>query len=716
VRSEALIVAQPSCEQWEKLPYAAEAARALADSLASNGYTVAGADLLDGSDKHHAEEALANWFGSVPRDGHLILFWTGHGALDGGHYLVCRNSPRSGLTAFNAIDASNLGPVIANSHAEKILVILDACYSGHGASEIASSVARILALRTPAPGQERAIAVIASAHPLEKAREGIFCGAVRSVLFEPKTPRLWSEKDAFIHSEFFARAIGKLLPSDVSRPEYKADGIGQNFIPNPLYRPGQIAEIVEERAWRLQQSGGAEHFDLAARGIEVGGSGWYFSGRRELLRKLVAWLESATNGVRVVTGPPGCGKSAVMGRLATLSDPEYRKAAMQAGVLRLYGEVTIPPEGIVDVAIHAKGKTLDDCAYAVAQALAIPIEKEVAVDVDTLVAEVGNLDRRVTIVIDGLDEAASGHGEIVAKNLIVSLGQLALVRVLVGCRRSVDGKVVPTGEARHDRLRRVFGLSVRIDDLEDEPATHNDIAEYVRLRLADSPKHYGDLSTIREAAERVAKHAEGVFLYARIVSRTLQELDRLDGTLPANALEAFAQDLKSRFGSDEQKVDDLLAALAWSEGKGLTRRAWPQVANALCFGFYDDDDVQWALDHAGWHIIETSEDGQAVYRLAHQALADYYRSRFNSREAQQLIVEALIRQITGAAWLDCDGYLRRHLADHAAQCDMLGSLICDPGYLAVAEPVRLATLLPSVEGDRRAGPGILDRTISGISA
>ena len=70
--------------------------------------------------------------------------------------------------------------------------------------------------------------------------------------------------------------------------------------------------------------------------------------------------------------------------------------------------------GIIDVAIHAKGKTLDDCARALAQALGIPIGKEVAVDIEALVAAIGRIDRRVTIMIDALDEAASGQGRVIA--------------------------------------------------------------------------------------------------------------------------------------------------------------------------------------------------------------------------------------------------------------------------------------------------------------
>lgn len=269
-----------------------------------------------------------------------------------------------------------------------------------------------------------AIAVIASAHPLEKAQEGMFCNALRSVLFDPIAVRLWSDEDEYIHSEFLARAVSKLLPSDVSRPGYKADGTGQDFVPNPRYRPGLVAEGVEERALRLSSWEGAEHFDLAARGIEVGESGWHFAGRTRLLRTLVNWLKTADQGLRIVTGPPGAGKSAVMGRLATLSDLEYRKAAIEAGVMPPDSEGTTPPEGIIDAAIHAKGKTLDDCARALARALALAIGKEVAVDVEALVAAIGKIDRRVTIMIDGLDEAASGQGHIIAARLIVPLDRL----------------------------------------------------------------------------------------------------------------------------------------------------------------------------------------------------------------------------------------------------------------------------------------------------
>src|SRR5208282_761687 len=98
-----------------------------------------------------------------------------------------------------------------------------------------------------------------------------------------------------------------------------------------------------------------------------------------------------------------------------------------------------------------------------------------------------------------------------------------------------------------------------------------------------------------------------------------------------------------------------------------------------------------------WHIIEAGEDGQTVYRLAHQALADHYRAKLNEKDAHGRIIDALIQGISGAGWLDCDRYLWRHLADHAAKAECLDDLIPDPGYLAVADPGRLLIALSRVQ-------------------
>src|SRR5258708_7922928 len=103
MRSEALIIAQPTYKDWESLPRAAEAARELAQSLAKHGYALANPQLLEGSDKQHAETAIDAWFGGAPENARLILLWTGHGSSEGGaHYLVCRTSPRMKLSPFTA--------------------------------------------------------------------------------------------------------------------------------------------------------------------------------------------------------------------------------------------------------------------------------------------------------------------------------------------------------------------------------------------------------------------------------------------------------------------------------------------------------------------------------------------------------------------------------------------------------------------------------------
>jgi len=51
--------------------------------------------------------------------------------------------------------------------------------------------------------------------------------------------------------------------------------------------------------------------------------GWYFTGRAELTRELADFLRGGT-GTLVITGAAGTGKSAIIARAVTLSDPDFR--------------------------------------------------------------------------------------------------------------------------------------------------------------------------------------------------------------------------------------------------------------------------------------------------------------------------------------------------------------------------------------------------------
>jgi hypothetical protein len=246
----------------------------------------------------------------------------------------------------------------------------------------------------------------------------------------------------------------------------------------------------------------------------------------------------------------------------------------------------------------------------------------------------------LTLVVDALDESVDPDG---IGTMLKALVQEAGVRALVGSRYRPDGRPLAEGEGRCGRLLALFGQEARILDLEEETDTQGDIAAFVAARLRDS-RHRNNRTGIAQVAWAVAHKAEGVFLYARMVARTLQDAERLDGPLPDGTLDAFEADLKTRFGERRDLVDQILAALAWGQGGGLSRAVWPTVARAVSTqeGTYTDEDVAWVLDHAGSHILEAGESGQTVYRLAHQLLRDHYiAGAKHPASVQRAIVVAL---------------------------------------------------------------------------
>src|SRR5689334_22873824 len=185
---------------WEPLTQARKAAEELAEALGGRHYALELPELLQGGTKEEVERALVQWFQARSPSDRIVLYWTGHGAPNERHYLVTRESPRQGeLASWNAYATRNLGEVIAKSKAEKVLVVLDTCFSSGAVPDVAADLLEVLKNRTILPGQQRYVAFLPSAHALEKAQEAVLCRAlVKLFTGDDSRVRRWTDQDQFI--------------------------------------------------------------------------------------------------------------------------------------------------------------------------------------------------------------------------------------------------------------------------------------------------------------------------------------------------------------------------------------------------------------------------------------------------------------------------------------------------------------------------------------
>jgi hypothetical protein len=639
-------------------------ARAVAQLLLDHRFVDTGVNLVADGRSSSVRMALGAW---RPSNRRLLFYWGGHGSAlpgDGGIYLYCKETPLGDPDPANALSGRELGELLAKKRISEIVLIVDVCQAGGGAQEVVGAFKKTLVPRSFAGPLRPSLAVISSAEPGQIAQEAVFGPALLAVLKmgPPNDPSRtwWTEKDALITPEELVAALRITLHRRGARqlPDFDMTGTVGPFFPNPGFNGNspdvEVYAKKQRSAWL--PSDVREHFMAKFRGIDTADErGWYFTGREQPLRRIVTWLREADSGVLVVTGPPGCGKSAVLGRLAVLSDEGYRREAENAGALKAVTQQNDPGVGVITAGIHAKSKTLPLCMHELAAALKLPVPSDGWEEAKDLLEAVRREERSFTILVDALDEAFPSDQVSIAQDLIRGLGNIPNVRVLVGTRPDRANPDRPPADTEGEDvgpLLRILEADSTVqlgDDSEAIPA----IADYVLHRLLDlagSP-YAGHAQQARLAGEAVATRSGGIFLFARLLARNLanrSEMLDLDSAearqlLSGGVAEAFEADL-GRYGPDEQRVRDLLTALAWAEGAGLPRRqVWLAVTNALAEGRrYEESDLAWVLHNAGAHLIESSEDGQTVYRLYHQAFNDYLRRGHSEPEIQACITDALL--------------------------------------------------------------------------
>ena len=335
-------------------------------------------------------------------------------------------------------------------------------------------------------------------------------------------------------------------------------------------RQAVIAGRERERMAALRS-----HFQSRAQGLTPSWSRreWYFTGRERVLSEIVDWITAWDVDVRarIITGEPGSGKSAVLGRIVTLGHPALREKVPVQELART-GPGTIPPFGSIHSAISVQGRSVDQVAAAIGE------------DLGLAVGTAGELlaalhDRRgepAVIVVDAVDEAAE-PGRLIYELLepIASASRRTGVRLLAGMRPGLN---------RH--LVRHFGPTAVELDLDSAAYwDQRDVAAYVRRCLLaedeqDLPTPYrGQPELARQVADAVAASAGRSFLIAQLTGFALAaapavtdaELTSGQHRFPDNVGAAMDEYL-ARFAADRRKVRDLLLPLAWAEGDGLTDR------------------------------------------------------------------------------------------------------------------------------------------------
>jgi len=468
------------------------------------------------------------------------------------------------------------------------------------------------------------------------------------------------------------------------------------------------------------------HFEARSRGVPPFGnpSGWHFTGRAVALSEIVKWLSGLTTldtRARIVTGGPGSGKSALLGRLVAMSHPELRSRIPQS-VFDRAPAGTVCPAGVLAAYIYARGRTIDEIAAEVAHGLGL----DASTSEQLLFALSKNLrPMQLGVVVDAIDEAVE-PGRLV-RDLLAPLARMTA--------RSGVYLVAGTRPGQDKQLIRGFGYDCVEIDLDSEKYyDREDVVKYAESLLvvnqekppgAGAPRLFHLQQRVANIVARaVAEKAGYSFLVAYLSCLALaRDRDAMDAMLPdwevrlpasvGDAMEQYFDGL----GPHAVRVRDLLAPLAFAEGDGLTTPiVWAEVASVIGTAEYTVADVGWLLAHptASDLMIRTGlkHDSHAevvAYRLFHEALAEHLRraasSRFGAAVISRAIVTALIGAVPedseggGRLWSSADHYTRTYLSEHAAAGAVIDSLLLDFSFLVVAEPRRLLRSLCATTTD-----------------
>ncbi|MGJ5831201.1 WD40 repeat domain-containing protein [Streptomyces ossamyceticus] len=508
---------------------------------------------------------------------------------------------------------------------------------------------------------------------------------------------------------------------------------GENITAQDLRARAGHERIERERASaERQREAFARHFLPKARAsVRTDGVTWDFTGRREALRRIVTWLTDPAGNRPglVVSGAPGSGKTAVLGLIASLSDPS-RHSHVPKERVGVDAE-TLPPPDSFNTVIYAAGLSAEVISDALAHAT-----------------------RRAgtstpVVLIDAVDEAV--EPKLLVDSVLKPLLLDGSARLLLGMRTEPAAQVADLC----DEVDLDGGFA-------DPEGMRRHVEHVLRQTTEASPFRRVSAETVSQVAEGIAHVAGPSFLVGRLLAQMLAgrteppdlrpdweaELPRLPGEILERDLterftrehhrrirqeqadqldqeqaEQLARDQAERLGREQaERALDLLRPLAFAEGNGLPDEdIWAGLAGRMAGRRYDHDDVLWLREHVGSYAVRSTDQGHTVYQPHHLSLAEHLRAVSDPQAVHRCFVDYLVDHTPVHAdgtrdWRRASFYTHAYLATHIAKAgghEVLDELMLDPAYLLGAIPYRL---LGALDGHRLSADRDVSEVRSAINA
>ena len=624
---------------------------------------------LPAADRHRTNvDARLDVWSDAARARSSVVFWVGHGSSDGddAHLATYDSGADAGVAPEDFARRIRAEWGYRNSdEGTWAIVVIEAC----GAKRFVERVSHVLHGRPNVPERLGLIGASSdgSGH-LGDFRVALE-GAIRSYDLNDEEIRL-DDLVSRIRGRLYE---GRVLDVDLHRAKP---------VPRRRLIEGTVTAPLDIRAELTEFLAGLDpdergHFIPKAQGAEQGELAWYFVGRAAERARIVSWLRTSTAGMLVVTGRAGSGKSALLGNVLVHTNPALRDLLTRANLLEPVPDDQRPPDRIFDAVVHLSGMTTGELVRTLTTAAGLPeppVSAESGPELEALLTGIG--DRPFCLLVDALDEAQEPAS--IASSVLRGLAALPGCRVVIGTRKSIkEGPDQPDTEDEDllDALGRAAStVTVEVDRA---PAA---IATYVRRRLGIALS-LGEAAVDRVVALVGARPRQ--FLFARLaVHEIIAQPSLVEPARAAELARLLGNDHRGLFAAAVARLTTaapvhlgMLLALALAQGRGLPRadRIWAIAASALrdtTTTPVSETDIDCLLRDAAPYVMLDAENGQSVYRLAHQTFKEHFHNRHGPvpdiDDGHRLIARALIAAAEPTLPASPNPYLVHHLSAHVA--------------------------------------------------